>query len=105
MGCRQHSPLIHLDRFSSQNKECLRSLCQKPRELVHQYVLDLVGLLDFYAKPYAVDTRLNEYALVFISGYSQRIKEELGRCGSFNLGYIVALRHLRGEVREGEGGG
>jgi len=66
----------NLDRFPSQNKECLSSLGQETREFVHQDVFNLVGLLYPYADPDTVDTRLDEDTFVLVAGDREGIEED-----------------------------
>jgi hypothetical protein len=49
-------------------------LSQEPRELVHQNMLNLVGLLDLDADPDTVDTRFYKHPLVFVAGNCQWCK-------------------------------
>ncbi len=71
---------------------------------MHQYVLNLVCLLDLDAHTYTVDAGLDEDLFIFIAGHGQRIEEDFGGAGCFNLGDIVAFRGLRCEIGEGESG-
>jgi hypothetical protein len=57
----------HLDSLPSHNQKLLRPLHQKPRELVTQYLLDLVGLFDFDRHTNGVNGRLYQTRLVFAS--------------------------------------
>lgn len=59
-----------------------------------QYVLNLVGLLDLDADPYAVHTRFYEDLLILIAGYCERIEQNLWRAGCFNFWYVVAFGRL-----------
>ena len=56
---------------------------------MHQDVLYLVCLLDLDANSYAINARLDQDFLVLIAGDGERIEEDLGGAGSFNLGNIV----------------
>lgn len=92
----------HLDWFPPQNKEALRPLRQKSRELVHQDMLDLICLLDPNAHTHAVDRWLNEDLLVLVAGDCEWIEQHFwGRCG-FDLGNIMSLGGLGGEICKGE---
>jgi hypothetical protein len=71
---------------------------------VDQDVLDLVGLLDLDADPYAVDAGLDEHALVLVARNGQGRQQHLGRRAGLDLGDIVPLGGLRCEVGEAEGG-
>lgn len=64
----------NLNRLSPQNKEVLRPLCQEPRELVHQDMLNLIRLLDLDADTDRVDTGLNKDSLVLITGDSEWVQ-------------------------------
>jgi hypothetical protein len=59
----------YFNRFPPQDEESFRSLSEKSRELVHQNMLDLVGLLDLDADSDAVDTWFDEYFLVVVAGH------------------------------------
>ena len=52
LSCR--NMIAHLDRFPSQDDEALRSLHHEARELVAQYPLDFIRLLDLDAYPHRV---------------------------------------------------
>lgn len=101
----QEADIISLDRFPPQNIKALRALGQEACKLVHKDMLNLVGLLDLDAYPHAVDRRLNVDLLVLIAGDGERVQDDLGGAGGFDLGHVVALRSLRGEVGEGQRGG
>lgn len=77
-------------------------MCQEARKLVHQDVLDLVGLLDLDAYSDAVDARLDEDALVLVARNCQGRQQHLGRLRRLHLGDIVALGRLRRKVGETE---
>jgi hypothetical protein len=96
--------LAYLDRFPPQNEKGLGSLRQEAREFMHQYVFDLVGL--FYPDAYAhtVDAGFNEHLLIFIPRHREGVQEHLWGARGFDLGNIVSLGSLRGEIGEGEGG-
>jgi hypothetical protein len=99
----QERNVVALDRLPSQDEERLGTLCQEAGELVHQNVLDLVGLLDLDADAYAVDARLDQDSLVLVARDRQRRQQDLGRCARLDLGDIVSLSCLRCEVGEAEG--
>ena len=69
----------NLDGLPPQNEEGLGTLCQESGELVDQDVLNLVGLLDLDADPYAVDAGLDEDTLVLVAGNRERRQQHLGR--------------------------
>jgi hypothetical protein len=100
-GARKES---YLDGLPPENEEGLGSLCQEAGELVHQDTLNLVRLLDLDAYAHAVDRGLDEHALVLVARNRQWSEKHLGRCLGLNLGDIVALSSLGGEVGEAEGG-
>ena len=56
--------------LSPQYEESLRSLCQKPRKLVDQYILDLICLLYFDADSNTVDARFHQDFLILVAGDS-----------------------------------
>lgn len=64
---------MYLDRFPPENEESLRALGQEPSELVHEDVLDLIGLLDLDADADAVDARFDEDLLIVVSRHGQRV--------------------------------
>lgn len=70
---------------------------------MHQYIFNLVCLLNFDADSYAIYTGLNEYPLVFVSGYRQRVEKNFWRTGGFDFGNVVPFRRLRGKIGESEG--
>ena len=61
-------------------------------------MLNLIGLLDLDADAHGVDARLDQDALVFVARNRQWGQEDLRRCLGFDLGDIVPLGGLRGEV-------
>lgn len=71
-------------------------------------MFDLISLLDLDADAYAVDTRLDEHALVLIAGNGQGVQEDFGRGLGLDLGDVMSLGGLGGEVgqrqRRGERG-
>ena len=69
-----------------------------------QDVLDLVGLLDLDAYPYAVDAGLDEDPLILVAGDDNGVQENLGRGTGLDLGDIVSFGRLRREVGETKGG-
>ena len=95
---------MNLNRFSAQNVEGFGPLSQKPRELVHEYVLDLVRLLDLDGDSDAVDRGLDQDPLVLVAGHHQGGQHDLGGGRGLDLGDIVALGCLGGEIGEAEGG-
>lgn len=52
---------------------------------------NFICLLDLYAHPYGVDGRLDEYALVLVTGYCQCVEEDF-------LGASVTVSSVIGEV-------
>lgn len=77
---------------------------QEARKLVDEDVLDLVGLLDLDADAHRVDARLDEDPLVLVAGYRQGRQEHFGRRLGLDLGDIVSLGRLGGEVGERQRG-
>lgn len=73
---------------------------QETGELVDQDVLDLVGLLDLDGHADGVYAGLDEDPLVLVSGNGQGRKEDLGGGLSFDLGHVVSLGRLGGEIGE-----
>ena len=72
---------------------------------MYQYILDVICLFYLDAHAHTIDRWLYQDLLILISGYVERVEEDLrGACG-FDLGDIVALRGLGGKVGEGESGG
>ena len=69
----------HLHCLPPQYNEALRPLHHESRELVAQYPLDFVRLLDLDANSYGVDRGLNENAFVLVSGDGERVEEHLLR--------------------------
>lgn len=90
------------DGLAAQDEEALGALLQEARELVHEDVLDLVGLLDLDADAHAVDAGLDEHALVLVARDGQRRQQDLGGGAGLDLGHVVALGGLGGEVGEAE---
>ena len=91
--------------LASQDEEGFRALRQESCELVYQDMLNFICLLYSYANTDTVDTGLNEDLLVFIARNSQRIKENFGGAGGFNLWDVVPLGRLGSEVRDRESSG
>lgn len=73
-------------------------MCEEAGELVDENVLNLVCLLDLDADADRVDARLDEDALVFVARNRQRSEEDFGRGAGLDLGDIVPLGRLRGEI-------
>lgn len=69
-----------------------------------QYILDFIGLLDLDAYSYRVYRGLDEDTLVLVASDGQGCEQDLRRRLGLDLGDIVALRGLRREVGETEGG-
>lgn len=65
-------------------------------------MLNLVCLLDLDANTDGVDAGLDEDSLVLVSRNRQWGKEDFGRCLGFDLGNIMSLSCLRGEVGQGK---
>lgn len=81
-GIQASSPPFHttyLDRFPPQDEKALCPLLQKPRELVDQDALNLVGLFDLDANAHGVDGRLDQDALVLVAGDGQGGQQDFGR--------------------------
>lgn len=72
---------------------------------MNQDILNLVSLLDLDAYAHRVDGRLDQDALVLVPGDGQRGEEDLGRAARLDLGDIVALGDLGGEIGEVQRGG
>ena len=89
-GMHQHLS-AYLHRFPPQHKEGLCTLGQEARELVYQYMLYLVCLLDLYADAHTVDARFDKHPLVLVSRYSKWVKKHLGGARSLDLGNIVSF--------------
>lgn len=94
----------NLDGFSPENEEGFCSLGQESCELVYQDVLDFIRLLDLYADAGAVDARFNKNALIFVTGYNQRVEKDFRRAGSFNFRDIMSFGGLRCKIGQGESG-
>jgi hypothetical protein len=101
----EEADIISFDRFPPQDVEALGALSQEAGELVYENVLNLIGLLDLDAYPYTVDRGLNIDSLVLVAGYGERVEDDFGGAGGFNLRDIVSLGSLRGEIRQRERGG
>lgn len=71
---------------------------------MHKNILNLVRLLDPYADPHAVHARLHQHPLVLVPRDRQRRQQHLGRRSRLDLGDIVPLGRLGGEVGEGQSG-
>lgn len=76
---------------------------QEAGELVHQDILDLVGLLDLDAYADAVDRGLDEHALILVPRDRQGREQDLWRRLRLYFGDIVSFSGLRREVGEAEG--
>jgi hypothetical protein len=57
-------------------------------------MLNLIGLLDLDAYPYAVDTRFDEDSLVLVARDGQWRQQDLRRALSFDLWYVMTLCRL-----------
>lgn len=102
--CYQEGDIIAGDRFSSQDEEGLGSLGQETGKLVHEDGFDLIGLLDLDADADRVDAGLNQHPLVLVTRNDKGRQDDLGRRLGFDLGDVVPLGGLRGEVGQGQGG-
>jgi hypothetical protein len=100
----QERDVISLDRFPPQDVKRLCSLGQEAGELVNQYMLNLICLLDLDAYPHAIDAGLDIDALVLVARYGQRVQDDFGGARGFDLRHVVPLRGLGGEVGQREGG-
>ena len=90
--------MADLDGLPPQDEEGLGSLRQETGELVDKDMLNLVGLLDLDGHADGVYTGFDEDPLVLVSGNGQGRQENLrGRLG-FNLGHVVSLGCLGGEI-------
>lgn len=94
----------YLNSLSPQDKERLRSLRQKPRELMHQDILNIICLFYLDANPHTIHRRLYEHLFILVSGYVEGVEEDFGRACGFDFGNIVALGGLGGKIGEGKGG-
>ena len=72
----QEGDVISLDRFPPQDNEALCSLLQEPCELVDQNVFDLICLLDLDAYAHAVDTGLDENALILVARDGEWVEDD-----------------------------
>lgn len=102
--CYQEGNVVTRNRFSPQDKERLGSHFQESSKLVDEQVLNLVGLLDLDADADRVDARLDQDSLVLVAGNGQGREQHLGGGLGLDLGDIVALSGLGGEVGERQGG-
>ena len=94
----QKRDIIALHRLPPQDEERLCSLGKEARELVYQYMLDLVCLFYPYAHSDTVYAWLYQDFLVLISRNGERIEQHFWGCGSFDLGHVMSLGSLRREV-------
>lgn len=90
----QEGDVVALHRFPPQNVERLGSLRQESRELVYQYVFNLIRLLDLYAYPHAVDTWLDEDPLVLIPRNGKWVQDDFWRACRLDFRDIVSFRGL-----------
>lgn len=72
---------------------------------MHQYVLDLICLLDLDADPDAVHTWFYQNLFVLVPGDGQGVEEDFGAAGGFDFRHVVSFGRLRCEVGEGKGSG
>lgn len=89
-------------RLAAQHHKALRTLHQKPRELVAQNLLNLISLLDLDAHAHTVDRRLNQHILVLVATHRQRHEHRLRRVLRLDLRDIVPLNDLRAEILQRE---
>ena len=66
-------------------------MCQEPRKLVDQDVLNLVCLLDLDADANTVDTRFYQDSFVFIAGYRKRVEKNFRRAGRLDFRNVMSL--------------
>lgn len=93
----------YLDRLPPKDDKILRPPHHEPHELVAEQLLNLVCLLDGNRDPDRVDGRLDEHPLLLVPGYDHWVEEHLWRLLHLDLGLIVSLHFLRGEVLETHG--
>ena len=72
---------------------------------MYQNILDVIRLFYFDAHAHTVDGWFYEDFFILVSGDVERIEEDFGGTGGFNLWDIMALRGLGGKVRKRKGGG
>ena len=94
----EEGDVVALNGFAAEDEEGLGALGQETGEFMNEDTLDLVGLLDADADTDAVDAGLDENTLVLVPGDGQGIQQNLGGGLSFNLGYIMTLGGLGGEI-------
>lgn len=85
-------------RLAAQHHKALCTLHQKPRELVAQNLLNLIGLLDLNANTHTVHGRLDQHVLVLVATHRQWHQHSLGRVSCLDLGDVVPLNDLRAKV-------
>lgn len=59
---------LYLNSLPPQYEKSLRPLRQESRKLVHQYILNLIRLLDLDTDADAVHTWLDQNSFVFVAG-------------------------------------
>ena len=94
---------VPLHRLPPHDNELLRPLHQKPRELVAQDLLDLVGLLHGDRHSDGVHGRLYQATLLRGSADGYGVEEELLAGAGLDLGLVVPLDCLGGEVADADG--
>ena len=101
----EEGDIVALNGFAAEDEEGLSALGQETGELVNEDTLDLVGLLDADADADAVDAGLDEDTLVLVPGDGQGVQQDLGGGLGLDLGDIVTLGGLGGEIGQTQGGG
>lgn len=71
---------------------------------MHENRFGLVGLLDPDADAHAVDTGLDQDALLVVAGNDYIVEQDFGRRPGLDFGDIVAFGYLRGKVAEAQRG-
>ena len=93
----------HLNLLPSENDKVLGPPHHEPGELVGQQLLYLVRLLDGDRDPDGVDGGLDEDPLLLVPGDDDGVEQHLRRLLHLDLGLVVALHLLRGEVLQAHG--
>ena len=100
----EEADVVALDLLPPQDHEVLRSPHHEAHELVAKQLLDVIRLFDCDRDPDRVDAGLYQDPLLLVPGHDDRVEEKLWRFLDLDLGLVVPLHLLAGEVLQTHGG-
>ena len=95
--------VVALDLFPTQNDEIFGPTHHESGKFMAQEFLNFVSLLDGDGHPDAVDGGLDENPLLIVSGYDDRVQEQLRGLLHLDFWFVVTFNFLRTEVFQAHG--